>query len=124
MALRNLGGIVVIDFIDLENRNKRDQVMEVLRAGGRRRPGDRMGRQHVAAGPGRAAAPPHRPDPGGDVAGAKWLNARSAESPLEQAYRPFCSARCKKVDLNRWLSDVYRVPADATPPDEDDKSSD
>lgn len=44
--------------------------------------------------------------------------------PTEQAYRPFCSARCKKVDLNRWLSDVYRVPADATPPDEDDKSSD
>lgn len=31
LALRNLGGIVVIDFIDLENRNKRDQVIEALR---------------------------------------------------------------------------------------------
>ena len=44
--------------------------------------------------------------------------------PTEHDYRPFCSERCKKVDLNRWLSDVYRVPADATPTDEDDKSSD
>ena len=32
LALRNLGGISVVDFIDLENRNKREQVMEVLRA--------------------------------------------------------------------------------------------
>jgi Ribonuclease G/E len=31
LALRNLGGIVVVDFIDLENRNKRDQVLETLR---------------------------------------------------------------------------------------------
>ncbi|WP_374656238.1 ribonuclease E/G [Dongia sp.] len=31
LALRNLGGTVVIDFIDLENRNKRDQVIETLR---------------------------------------------------------------------------------------------
>lgn len=32
LALRNLGGVTVIDFIDLENRNKREQVMEALRA--------------------------------------------------------------------------------------------
>ena len=31
LALRNLGGIVVVDFIDLQNRNKRDQVIEMLR---------------------------------------------------------------------------------------------
>jgi Ribonuclease G/E len=31
LALRNLGGIVVIDFIDLQNRNKRDQVINTLR---------------------------------------------------------------------------------------------
>jgi endogenous inhibitor of DNA gyrase (YacG/DUF329 family) len=45
-------------------------------------------------------------------------------NPAEQAYRPFCSERCKKVDLNRWLSGVYKIPASATPPDEDEKSSD
>jgi Ribonuclease G/E len=31
LALRNIGGIVVIDFIDLENRNKREQVLGRLR---------------------------------------------------------------------------------------------
>jgi Ribonuclease G/E len=31
LALRNLGGIVVIDFIDIENRNKRETVIETLR---------------------------------------------------------------------------------------------
>jgi ribonuclease G len=31
LALRNLGGIVVVDFIDLENRNKREQVLAALR---------------------------------------------------------------------------------------------
>ncbi|HEY4164208.1 MAG TPA: ribonuclease E/G [Dongiaceae bacterium] len=31
LALRNLGGVIVIDFIDIENRSKRDQVVEALR---------------------------------------------------------------------------------------------
>lgn len=31
LALRNIGGIIVIDFIDLENRNKREQVLTALR---------------------------------------------------------------------------------------------
>jgi Ribonuclease G/E len=31
LALRNLGGIIVIDFIDIENRNKRDHVIDTLR---------------------------------------------------------------------------------------------
>ena len=26
-------------------------------------------------------------------------------------FDPFCSARCQDVDLNRWLSGVYRIPA-------------
>lgn len=25
---------------------------------------------------------------------------------------PFCSARCKAVDLNRWLSGAYAIPVD------------
>jgi uncharacterized protein len=28
-----------------------------------------------------------------------------------EAYRPFCSARCKDVDLHRWFSGHYAVPA-------------
>lgn len=26
---------------------------------------------------------------------------------------PFCSTRCKTVDLGKWLSEEYRVPAGA-----------
>ncbi|MCZ4280068.1 DNA gyrase inhibitor YacG [Kiloniella laminariae] len=25
-------------------------------------------------------------------------------------YKPFCSRRCADVDLNRWLSESYRIP--------------
>lgn len=28
------------------------------------------------------------------------------------AYRPFCSRRCADVDLGRWLSGGYAIPAD------------
>lgn len=30
-----------------------------------------------------------------------------------ERYRPFCSRRCGDVDLNRWLSGIYRVPVGA-----------
>jgi endogenous inhibitor of DNA gyrase (YacG/DUF329 family) len=38
--------------------------------------------------------------------------------PATEASRPFCSERCRDVDLNRWLSDSYKIPA-ATDDDED-----
>jgi endogenous inhibitor of DNA gyrase (YacG/DUF329 family) len=31
---------------------------------------------------------------------------------------PFCSERCKLVDLGKWLSEEYRVPADEQTEDE------
>ncbi len=33
--------------------------------------------------------------------------------PTAPDYRPFCSRRCADVDLGRWLTESYRVPADA-----------
>jgi endogenous inhibitor of DNA gyrase (YacG/DUF329 family) len=27
---------------------------------------------------------------------------------------PFCSPRCKTIDLGKWLSEDYRVPGEAT----------
>jgi len=30
-------------------------------------------------------------------------------------YRPFCSKRCADVDLNRWLSGVYKIETDESP---------
>ena len=46
-----------------------------------------------------------------------------AKEPTPE-FRPFCSARCKQVDLHRWLSEVYRVPAESPPGGEEDKSTD
>ncbi|MGH6886447.1 MAG: DNA gyrase inhibitor YacG, partial [Geminicoccales bacterium] len=34
-------------------------------------------------------------------------------------YRPFCSARCRDVDLARWFNEAYMVPA-AAPGDGDE----
>jgi len=31
--------------------------------------------------------------------------------PAEADYRPFCSRRCANVDLQRWLSGRYAIPA-------------
>lgn len=30
-------------------------------------------------------------------------------------FRPFCSARCKNIDLGAWASESFRVPADGPP---------
>jgi endogenous inhibitor of DNA gyrase (YacG/DUF329 family) len=38
-------------------------------------------------------------------------------APAAAEFRPFCTKRCADVDLNRWLSGVYRVPVK----DEDDE---
>jgi uncharacterized protein len=31
--------------------------------------------------------------------------------PAGQELRPFCSRRCADVDLGRWLTAQYRIPA-------------
>jgi endogenous inhibitor of DNA gyrase (YacG/DUF329 family) len=33
------------------------------------------------------------------------------------AYRPFCSERCKNMDLGAWASEDFRMPAEAPPDD-------
>ena len=30
--------------------------------------------------------------------------------PTAQATRPFCSSRCRDVDLNRWFTGSYVIP--------------
>ena len=53
------------------------------------------------------------------------------QRPADPAWRPFCSERCRTIDLGRWLSGEYRVagdPADITvertdaEPDKDERS--
>ena len=42
--------------------------------------------------------------------------------PSTQQHHPFCSARCADIDLNRWLSGSYVIPA--RPEEEDDADDD
>jgi endogenous inhibitor of DNA gyrase (YacG/DUF329 family) len=35
-------------------------------------------------------------------------------------YKPFCSRRCKLIDLESWISERYRVPVDEESTDRDD----
>ena len=32
--------------------------------------------------------------------------------PPVAEHRPFCSARCKQIDLGRWLGETYRIPSE------------
>ena len=43
------------------------------------------------------------------------------DKPSTKQSYPFCSPRCKEVDLNRWLSGSYAIPAaeEDIPDDED-----
>ena len=44
----------------------------------------------------------------------------------DNPYRPFCSKRCKHIDLGAWAAEDFRVPdtgPDTTPAHEGDQSS-
>jgi len=36
--------------------------------------------------------------------------------------RPFCSKRCRDLDLGRWLRGIYRVETDESPNDDRDET--
>ena len=38
--------------------------------------------------------------------------------PANDASKPFCSERCRNVDLNRWLSGKYVIPGKETDPED------
>ncbi len=40
---------------------------------------------------------------------------KPVEWRADNPYRPFCSQRCKQIDLGAWASESYRVPT--SPPD-------
>jgi hypothetical protein len=42
--------------------------------------------------------------------------------PAEPGTRPFCSRRCADVDLHRWFSGAYAVPAVENDDLEDDET--
>jgi uncharacterized protein len=40
--------------------------------------------------------------------------------PRDVRFRPFCSRRCRAVDLGRWFNQTYAIPAPL--PEEDDEA--
>jgi len=44
--------------------------------------------------------------------------AQAPWSP-DNPWRPFCSERCKVIDLGAWASESYRVPDEAGEPEDD-----
>jgi endogenous inhibitor of DNA gyrase (YacG/DUF329 family) len=54
------------------------------------------------------------------------MKLRSSESPhacpicgrpSTAENRPFCSTRCARIDLGRWLKGNYRIPTEEAPED-------
>jgi endogenous inhibitor of DNA gyrase (YacG/DUF329 family) len=41
------------------------------------------------------------------------------QKPAAERFRPFCSGRCKDVDLNRWFKGTYAIPAAESADDSD-----
>lgn len=54
---------------------------------------------------------------------SKVVNCPTCNKPVEwkpeNRFRPFCSDRCKKIDLGAWANEEYRVAQSA--PSEDDE---
>jgi endogenous inhibitor of DNA gyrase (YacG/DUF329 family) len=48
---------------------------------------------------------------------------KKVEWTEQNKYRPFCSERCKKIDLGAWAEEKYSIPAAAPPENQDDSAS-
>ena len=42
------------------------------------------------------------------------------DRPRAAAFRPFCSERCRSVDLSRWLTGAYAIAGEPSDPDDDE----
>jgi len=42
----------------------------------------------------------------------------------ENKWRPFCSERCKLIDLGLWASESYRIPESSEPSSQDEAPDD
>ena len=64
-----------------------------------------------------------RARPTAPVAGPRTVRCPACGGPSVYApdnpHRPFCSERCKKIDLGAWASESFRMPAEAPPDDQE-----
>jgi hypothetical protein len=42
---------------------------------------------------------------------------------LQSPFRPFCSERCKLIDLGAWLAEKHSIPGEPAPDDASDRTS-
>lgn len=52
------------------------------------------------------------------------MKCPTCERPAQRQdnpFRPFCSERCKLIDLGRWVNEEYRVPGAHVPQDEHER---
>lgn len=54
--------------------------------------------------------PPPPPEPPREGGAGKVRRCPICGKPAAEATKPFCSPRCRDVDLHRWLSGSYVVP--------------
>ncbi|WP_166264376.1 DNA gyrase inhibitor YacG [Marinobacter caseinilyticus] len=56
------------------------------------------------------------------------VDCPTCKTPVEwlesNPYRPFCSERCKLIDLGAWANEDYRVPAEDVDPNDLDQGGD
>jgi endogenous inhibitor of DNA gyrase (YacG/DUF329 family) len=60
--------------------------------------------------------PQESPEP--PKGGRKQAACPICGKPASEATRPFCSPRCRDVDLNRWLKGTYVIPGAESSEDE------
>ena len=59
-----------------------------------------------------------------EIRAPRLVNCPTCGKPVawvvENRFRPFCSDRCKQIDLGTWASEGYRVPESESPLDNDE----
>ena len=59
----------------------------------------------------------HPPPPSEKIVVCPACSGASIYGP-RNPYRPFCSQRCKNLDLGAWASEQFRMPAESPPDDQ------
>lgn len=44
------------------------------------------------------------------------------EYNLSNTFRPFCSERCRMIDLGQWANETYKIPIEINPNDLNEES--